>query len=149
MVVPLDDFDIILGSGSIFVMPHLSRLLIADVNNPSFLKRAYDVVQASKKKSNVNSVIQIEKGLKHDDVTYLAVMVKINNYVYQEVLNAFVVLLEKFRAIMPMELPMSLSPRRAIDHKIELEQGAVVPAKALYYMNPVELVELRRKLTIC
>ncbi|KAG8368001.1 hypothetical protein BUALT_Bualt16G0131200 [Buddleja alternifolia] len=39
-----------------------------------------------------------------------------------------------------------MPPRRAIDHKIELEPGARPPAMAPYRMNPAELVELRRQL---
>ncbi|PON59962.1 hypothetical protein TorRG33x02_286090, partial [Trema orientale] len=44
------------------------------------------------------------------------------------------------------ELPKELPPRRAIDHKIELEPGTRPPAKAPYRMAPSELMELRKQL---
>jgi len=47
---------------------------------------------------------------------------------------------------MPPQLPITLPPRRAIDHQIELVSGARPPAKAPYRMAPVELEELRKKL---
>lgn len=152
MAVPLDDFDVILGNeflvaAQVAVMPHLGGLLIADVNNPSFVKGVYDVTTISGKKAGLISAIQIEKGLRHGDVTYVAAMVEIKPDVYQEVPDAVADLLEQFHDIMPVELPKSLPPRRAIDHKIELEPGAVVPAKAPYRMSPSELVELRKQLT--
>lgn len=49
--------------------------------------------------------------------------------------------------MMPPELPKSIPPRRATDHKIELLPGAKPPTKALYRMSPLELAELRKKLT--
>lgn len=55
-------------------------------------------------------------------------------------------LLDEFMDMMPSELPKMLPPRRAVDHKIELEPGAIVPAKAPYRMSPMELAELRKQL---
>jgi hypothetical protein len=46
---------------------------------------------------------------------------------------------------MPPELPKELPPRRAVDHKIELEPWAKPPAKArmVWRMAAPELAELR------
>ncbi|CAL1380625.1 unnamed protein product [Linum trigynum] len=54
--------------------------------------------------------------------------------------------LEEFVDVMPKELPKKLPPRREVDHKIELEQGATPPARAPYRMAPPELEELRKQL---
>lgn len=51
MAIPLDDFDVILGNEFLVaVMPHLGGLLIAYVDNPSFVKGVYDASTASEKK---------------------------------------------------------------------------------------------------
>ncbi|KAL0439546.1 UNVERIFIED_CONTAM: RNA-directed DNA polymerase [Sesamum latifolium] len=47
---------------------------------------------------------------------------------------------------MPDELPRKLSPKRAVDHEIELVPGTKPPAKAPYRMSQPELVELRKQL---
>ncbi|KAL9269125.1 Retrovirus-related Pol polyprotein from transposon 297-like protein [Drosera capensis] len=47
---------------------------------------------------------------------------------------------------MPKELPKKLSPRREVDHKIELEPGTRPPARPPYRMAPTELEELRKQL---
>lgn len=54
--------------------------------------------------------------------------------------------LREFAELMPDELPKELPPRRAHDHRIELEPGARPPAKAPYRMGPAELTELRAQL---
>ncbi|KAG6503122.1 hypothetical protein ZIOFF_035412 [Zingiber officinale] len=74
MVVPLDDFDIILGNeflvtAHVAVMPHLGGLLIADENCPSFVQGVYDVGKPKNKKSGLLSAMQVEWGLKHGECT--------------------------------------------------------------------------------
>ncbi|KAL0352247.1 UNVERIFIED_CONTAM: Retrovirus-related Pol polyprotein from transposon [Sesamum calycinum] len=55
-------------------------------------------------------------------------------------------LLKVFEYMMPNELPQKLSPKRAIDHEIELIPGAKPHARALYRISEPELVELRKQL---
>ncbi|KZV13961.1 hypothetical protein F511_44719 [Dorcoceras hygrometricum] len=55
-------------------------------------------------------------------------MVEIKADVYQEVPDAVAGPLEHFRDIIYAELPNTLPPRHAVDHRIELEPGAVVSA---------------------
>ena len=45
-----------------------------------------------------------------------------------EVPDRVTVVLEEYSDMMPAELPRVLPPRRAIDHRIELEPGARPPA---------------------
>ena len=47
-----------------------------------------------------------------------------------------------FKDVMPPELPKKLSPRREVDHTIELEQGVKPSALAPYRMAPPELEKL-------
>lgn len=44
------------------------------------------------------------------------------------------------------KLPKHLPPRRAVDHKIELEPGAKPPFMPVYKMSPLELEEVKRQL---
>ena len=45
--------------------------------------------------------------------------------------------------MMPPKLPMTLPPRHAIDHKIELVPGSNPHSKSPYKMSPMELAEMR------
>jgi hypothetical protein len=56
-------------------------------------------------------------------------------------------MLEEFKNVMPAELPKTLPPRRAVDHKIELLPDSIPPARAPYRMSPKELVESQKQLT--
>ena len=48
--------------------------------------------------------------------------------------------------MMPEDLPKELPPRRAIDHKIVLVDGAKPVAHGPYRMSPSELEELKAQL---
>jgi hypothetical protein len=98
------------------------------------------------KNKGLLSAIQLKDGLRRGNMTYLAVLVKINSNECQEVPDAVAKVLDEYADIMPPKLPKELPPRRATDHKIELVPGAVPPIQALYWMSPAELVELRQQL---
>ncbi|XP_031404630.1 uncharacterized protein LOC116213728 [Punica granatum] len=51
-------------------------------------------------------------------------------------------LLEKFRNVVPDEIPSGLPPMRDIQHHIDLVPGAAIPSKAAYRMSPKEHEEL-------
>lgn len=55
-------------------------------------------------------------------------------------------ILEKYQDVMPEDLPSGLSPRRVVDHKIEVIPGSEPPAKAPYRLSHRELVELKTQL---
>ncbi|XP_057770708.1 uncharacterized protein LOC130990498 [Salvia miltiorrhiza] len=148
MAVPLDDFEIILGMeflkmAKVPVMAHVGGIMILDERCPTFVKGEF---LAERKSYGLISALQLKKGLKQGVPTYLAAMVEIKPGVSQEVPDAVAELLDEFKDVMPEELPKELSPRRATDHRIELEPGARPPAQAPYCMSPSELAELRKQL---
>ncbi|KAL0305330.1 UNVERIFIED_CONTAM: hypothetical protein Sangu_3037600 [Sesamum angustifolium] len=153
MVVPLDDFDVIIGVdfmllANTMVMPYLNGLFIADQNSTCFVQGTYlqDSVRSAEKKDSLMSAMQVKAGLRHGEQTYLAALIEIKPDVVQEVPDEVAELLQEFKDVFPPELPKKLPPRRAIDHAIELEPSARPPAKASYRMDPAELAELRKQL---
>ena len=55
-------------------------------------------------------------------------------------------MLLEYVELMLDKLPSVLPPRRHVDHRIELEEGARPPAKALYCLFRLEMIELKRQL---
>ena len=100
-----------------------------------------------KTKTPMLSAMQLEKGLKKNEVTYLAAL---KDYTVDSMGDLIPIevqkVLNEFKDVMPSELPKKLQPRREEDHKIELESGAKPPAMGPYKMAPPELKELRRQL---
>ncbi|KAK4713687.1 hypothetical protein R3W88_019594 [Solanum pinnatisectum] len=118
MVIPLGDFEIILGiyflRKVIFVpFPHLDGVMIMNEGNSSFIK--------------VLPAIVVDKGLGKGETTFLAALVKIKSDVKVEVLDCVAKVLKQFVDLMPPELPKKLPPRRDIDHKIKLLPGSIAP----------------------
>ena len=56
-------------------------------------------------------------------------------------------LLREFTDVMPLELPKTFPPWRAVDHRIELVPRSKPPSKAPYKMSPTELAKMRKQLT--
>ena len=92
------------------------------------------------------SAIQLKKGLKKGQETYVAALIEIKEGQSVEVPDLVIKILKEFRDVMPAELPKELPPRRPIDHKIELLPGTKAPTQAPYRMPPTELLELRMQL---
>ena len=63
-----------------------------------------------------------------------------------EVQNIKLPLLRMFADVFPADLPSELPPRRDVDHRIELEQGASPPSRPTYRLSPSELDVLRKQL---
>lgn len=156
MVMPLGDFEIILGIDFLrkyqFVpFPHLDGVMVMSGSDAGFLKGVHpfgkiNKVAKKKDKEMLLSAMSIDKGLKKGDKTILAALVEIKPDVKMEVPDCITELLKQYADVMPPELPKKLPPRRDIDHKIELLPGTVAPAQAPYRMAPKELVELRKQL---
>ncbi|KAL0386156.1 UNVERIFIED_CONTAM: hypothetical protein Sradi_3009900 [Sesamum radiatum] len=113
MVIPLDDFDVIL---------RMDFMLLAS---------AMDSVKSAEKNDTLMSALQVKNGLRHGEPTYLAALIEIKPNVIQEVPDEVAEVLEEVKDVFPPELPKKLPPRRAIDHAIELEPGARPPAWVL------------------
>ena len=55
-------------------------------------------------------------------------------------------LVKEFSDVFPDDLPKALPPKRAVDHKIELEPGQVPPSRPTYRMSQPEMDELKKQL---
>jgi hypothetical protein len=154
LVVPLDDFDIILGN-EFFVlakaipMPFLGGMLIMEESQPCFVKAVKKELPPPHKgsKGGVLSALQLKHGLRKGEITYLAALREVKEETLADVLEQVLHLLEEFGDVMPPELPRTLPPKRAVDHRIELLPGSMPPAQAPYRMSPKELAELQKQLT--
>lgn len=153
-VVPLDDFDVVLGMEflrqfNVVPLPRFNTVciftgspcMIPTVTKPTGTK--------PNDKPHLLSAMQLKKGAKRGEATYLATMRAVDDgsdglvgEVPREISNV----LEEYKGVMPPELPKRLPPKREVDHQIELEPGAKPPAKAPYRMSPPELDELKRQL---
>lgn len=76
-------------------------------------------------------VLQLKKGMKEGEMTFVMAialedMPTDKNFLPKEVCD----LLKEFQDIMPLKLPNNLSPKRDVDHQIDLELDAKPPACA-------------------
>ena len=55
-------------------------------------------------------------------------------------------ILKQYKDVLTAELPKTLPPQRAIDHKIPTIPGSIPPVKAPYRMNVAQLAELKQQL---
>ena len=92
------------------------------------------------------SALQLEKGLRKGDHTYVTAMIEIKYDKQVEVPDAIAQKLTRFADVMPIELPKKLPPRRQTDHQIELMPGSRPPAQAPFRMTTPELRELQKQL---
>ena len=91
--------------------------------------------------------LQLEKGLRKGEHTYVAALIEIKPDKNVEVPDAVVPMLRRFKDVMPPELPKKLPSIRQTDHQIELMPGSRPIAQAPYRMTPPELIEWRKRLT--
>ena len=146
LCVPLDDFDLILGvdfllRAKVALIPHLGGLMVLEEKQPCFVQ-ALRAKDGGKGQLEMLSAIQLKKGLKRGQETYVAALIEIKERQSMEVPDSVVSILKEFKDVMPAELPKELPPRRPIDHKIELMPGTKALAQAPYRMSPAELLEL-------
>ena len=144
----MDDFKIVIGMDFLLqvrAMPiaFLRSMAILEEEAPCMVP----TITENKAKTPMLSTMQLEKGLKKNEVTYLAALKEdpidhMGDYMPMEVKKV----LDEFKEVMLPELPKNLPPRREKDHKIELESGAKPPAMGPFRMAPPELEELRRQL---
>ena len=91
--------------------------------------------------------LQLEKGLRKGEHTYVATMIEIKPNKQVEVPDAIAPILSRFFDVMPPELPKKLPPGRQTDHQIKLVPGSRTLAQAPYRMTPPKFIELQKQLT--
>ena len=147
-VIPLDDYEFVVGLDFLdrinaLLVPFANCLCILDPRCQCIVPVRRETGQASK----VLSAIQLAKGVRKNEETFLAAL-KLNETPTDmgEIPPKVLDVLESFRDVMPPELPKHLPPKREVDHKIELVPNAQSPARAPDRMSPPELEELRKQL---
>uniref|UniRef100_A0A803N8T1 Gag-asp_proteas domain-containing protein n=1 Tax=Chenopodium quinoa TaxID=63459 RepID=A0A803N8T1_CHEQI len=157
IAVTLDNFELILGNEFIrkakaSVMPHLGGMLIRDKDGPCFVKGVPNPSHQNRVRHNSEhnleffSTLQVRNVVAKGELTFLEALVEISPDKSVEVPDEVAGVLDEFKDVMSPERPKNLPTRRAIDHKIDLEPGALPPAHAPYRMSPGELAELRTQL---
>ncbi|KAL0545180.1 hypothetical protein IC582_020327 [Cucumis melo] len=146
VVVKMDDFDVVLGME--FLLEHqvipmpLVKCLVITGSTPSVVQTGLHQLNGLK----MISAMQLKKGLSRDEPTFMVIPLNSSENSGETVPKEIMRVLEKYRDVMPDSLPKSLSPRRMIDHEIELVTGVEPPAKNAYHMAPPKLAELRKQL---
>ncbi|RVW47393.1 Retrovirus-related Pol polyprotein from transposon 297 [Vitis vinifera] len=147
-VAPMDDFKMVLGMDFLqkvkaVPLPFLRSMAILEEEKPCMVP----TVTEGTPKTPMLSTMQVKKGLKREEVTYLATLKEEKDDGSGKPMPKEIKgVLDEFKDVMPPKLPKRLPPRREEDHKIELEPGAKPPAMGPYRMAPPELEELRRQL---
>ncbi|XP_019238284.1 PREDICTED: uncharacterized protein LOC109218379 [Nicotiana attenuata] len=146
-VAPMDVFDIVLG---LDYWDEVMGIISPGFNQIySWGPRGPCVVPTVRVPQAVGqlSAMQIVKGFKRGEATFLAAVSEIEEDKVDEALLPCVQqVLEENKDVMPEELPKCLTPRREVDYQIELISGAKPPAMGPYRMAPPELEELRKQL---
>ncbi|KAL5823009.1 hypothetical protein ACOSQ4_020909 [Xanthoceras sorbifolium] len=145
-VAPMDDFKVILGMDfleQVKVVPLPFRRYIAILEDTPYI---IPTIAKSGSKTPYLSALQVKKGLKNGEVTYLAMVKHDEGKVPTNELPKEIKVLKKYKDVMPAKLPKKLPPRREVDHQIELEPRTKPLIKAHYRMAPPELEELRKQL---
>nr|XP_010315745.1 uncharacterized protein LOC101248530 [Solanum lycopersicum] len=147
-IAPMDVFDVILGLDfwyevNAFISPRHNQLHISDTGG-SCVVPLIRVPQTGMQLS----AMQIIKGFKRGDPTFLATLIEDTGSCPEAVPLPPCIehVLSSNKDVMPTELPQRLPPRREVDHQIELVPGAKTPAMTPYRKAPPELEELRKQL---
>ncbi|XP_073106542.1 uncharacterized protein [Elaeis guineensis] len=144
MAVPLDDFQVILGmdflqAARVVPMPFLDALCMMGDESPCVVPVARQTLE----RIHQISSLQLKRRIKKGELTYVAALkLEMEPKDMGPFPPGVLRVLQEFEDVMPPELPKTLPPRRAVDHKIELEPGAKCPAHPPYRMAPPELAEL-------
>lgn len=151
MVAPVDDFKIVLGMDflrkvKVMPLPFLRSMASLEEETPCVVS----IVTEGSPEIPLLSAMQVKKGLKNKQVTYMATLKEEKEDGSGEPMPKVIKgVLDEFNDMMPPKLPKRLPPRRKENHKIELEPGAKPPAMGLYRMALPKLKELKRQLKSC
>ncbi|XP_052882715.1 uncharacterized protein LOC128291573 [Gossypium arboreum] len=145
-VIPLDDYDFVVGLSFLdqvnaMIFPSGNFMVISDSNHQCMVR----LTRKGSLEEKTLSAIQFAKGVRRDEVSYLATLkIEETGKTVGEIPKEVGQVLQSFRDVMPTKLPKNLPPKREVDHKIELVSNMVPPARAPYRMSPPELEELRK-----
>ncbi|XP_070020075.1 uncharacterized protein [Nicotiana sylvestris] len=149
-VVIIDDFELIVGleflrKSNTMPVPYADKLLMMGTNRD---KPCIIPCMPMKMAVENISALQLKKGVKRHEPTFLETLYI--EYIERSsgpIPEPVKELLLEFEDVMPQDMPKRLSPRRTVDHEIELVSGVKPPTRAPYRMSQPELNELRRQLT--
>ncbi|KAK2968139.1 hypothetical protein RJ640_007528 [Escallonia rubra] len=129
-VVIMDNFKLIFG---LEFLRDTKTTLMPCTNSLAMLGSKPCVIPTISPRAGERSIsaLQLKKGLKRDETTYLAMLQwdeieEVSGPLPKEVK----VILNDLEDVMPDELPKKFPPRRAINHEIELVPGTKPPARA-------------------
>ncbi|XP_074271455.1 uncharacterized protein LOC141595390 [Silene latifolia] len=135
--VPMDDFKIVLEMDFLkrtptFLVPRNGSLMMVG-SKPCLMK----AIEGERKlKGPLLSAMQLKRVLQKGEPTYLCTVSMKENTSAESVEPRVQEVLEDNKDVMPDQLPMSLPPRRLVDHQIELIPGTIPPARGPYRMAP-------------
>ena len=143
MLLPFDEFDIILGMD--LLSQHWAMLKCrrkeVKIKLPGKRKILFKGIQRKEhEKSPFLSAIQASKLIQNGCEAYLAHVTVENSKKMEEV-----AVVREFLDVFPEEFP-GLPPKREVDFDIELVPGTAPILIAPYRMAPVELAELKKQL---
>ena len=103
--VPLDNFDFILGNdffqrAKVALLSHLNGLLIMDEKQPCFVASISKPPKRPSREKTL-SALQLEKGLRKGEHTYVATLIEIKLDKQVEVPDAITPILSRFADVMP------------------------------------------------
>ncbi|KAI3454911.1 hypothetical protein Pfo_011574 [Paulownia fortunei] len=137
-VAPMDDFKVVLGMDFLrkvtaIPMPSFSSVYILKKGAPCMIP-TIDPIEGyslgTKAESRYLSAMQITKGVKGGEPTYLTTLKeKVPTVIKKGDLPPIIQnVLKENKDVMSNELPKKLPPRQGVDHKIKLEPGTKPPA---------------------
>ena len=150
-VIPLVGYDVILG------IPWLTRHNpVIDWSTSTVSVRVGNQISRlpEYKESNTPAVelvsrLQVVRDVEKGEQMYLALVrpLQVDSGDKQLVSNSSTTsLVKEFSDVFPDDLPKGLPPKRAADHKIELEPGQIPPSRPTYRMSQPEMDELKKQL---
>ena len=116
-VVSLDDFEFVIGMEFLdkidaLIVPRSNCLCVLHEKSQCVIPITRKVGQATK----FLSAMQLAKGLKRNEVTYIATLMDCEPVKETPIPDIVGELLEEFKGVMPPELPKRFPPRREVDH---------------------------------
>ncbi|RVW89536.1 hypothetical protein CK203_043645 [Vitis vinifera] len=135
----MDDFKMVLGMDflqkvKVVPVPFLGSMAILEEEKSCMVP----TITEGSPKTLMLSAMQVKKGLKRKEVTYLATLKEEQDDGSGEPMPKEIKgVLDEFKDVMPPKLPKRLPPRRKEDHKIELEPGVKPLTMGPYKMGEI------------